>query len=217
MYVHIYICICVCICVFNRTYTPTHPQAHGHTSARARTKHANTHTIARQSTQTPTHTPRASGDKAAVNPRGTMIKVGTNPRRVTCLHFSTTKDMVGREPSIATLLLVAFVWVQPACLGAAHINRPAGQQRTCFLASPHHAYLAGHTRGSEAPRWRSERVPRTKARVALRAGLGDAVRNMWPFKKNEEDQYKDRTDVWNSLLVMNKVTGGELEVRTQSA
>ena len=202
----------MCICVHSIAHT--HPPTHKHVDTQAR--------VRAQSTQTPTHTPRASGDKAAVNPRGTIIKVGTNKSCLgqtseTFLQFSTTKDMVGREPSIATLLLVAVVWVQPACLGAAHINRPAGQQRTCFLASPHHAYLAGHTRGSEAPRWRSERVPRTEARVALRAGLGDAVRNMWPFKKNEEDQYKDRTDVWNSLLVMNKVTGGELEVRTQSA
>ena len=50
--------------------------------------------------------------------------------------------------------------------------------------------------------------------VALRAGLADAVKGLWPFKgkANEEDQYLDRKDVWDSLVMLNKVTGGELQV-----
>ena len=50
--------------------------------------------------------------------------------------------------------------------------------------------------------------------VALRAGLADAVKGLWPFKgkASEEDQYLDRKDVWDSLVMLNKVTGGELQV-----
>ncbi len=52
-----------------------------------------------------------------------------------------------------------------------------------------------------------------KVRIELRAGLGDAVKKLWPFGKgNEEDQYKSRKDVWNSLVMLDQVTGGELQV-----
>jgi len=50
-------------------------------------------------------------------------------------------------------------------------------------------------------------------RIELRAGLGDAVKKLWPFGKgNDEDQYKNRKDVWNSLVMLDQVTGGELQV-----
>lgn len=86
----------------------------------------------------------------------------------------------GRKPNIAILVLVAFVWVQPACLGAARIKHPAGKQHACFLASPHHAHIAGHTRGSVTAKGRPEPAPqRTLVRFPLLSVLGDTFKNPW--------------------------------------
>jgi hypothetical protein len=54
--------------------------------------------------------------------------------------------------------------------------------------------------------------------IALRAGLGDAVKGLWPFnrKKDNDEQYKDRKDVWNSLVTLDQFTGGELQVLTNA-
>jgi len=86
----------------------------------------------------------------------------------------------GRKPNIAILVLAAFVWVQPACLGAVHIKHPAGKQHACFLASPHHAHMAGHTRGSVTAKGRPEPAPqRTLVRFPLLSVLGDTFKNPW--------------------------------------
>ena len=105
-------------------------------------------------------------------------------------------------------VLVLAVWVQPACLsGVKLLEAPT----CCFLASsapslgsarvlhgmslpaPAHVLTLLQTLNhitpgkSMAREWRKPLVPQrttTHKRFVLRAGLGDAVKKMWPFNKN---------------------------------
>ena len=75
--------------------------------------------------------------------------------------------------------------------------------------SPRHFARGRRIAREERPTLAARRRP---ARLELRAGLRDVVTNLWPFKRSEEDQYRDRKDVWNSLVMLDQVTGGELQV-----
>ena len=113
------------------------------------------------------------------------------------------------------VVLVAL-WVQPACLRAVSMHETplscfgVGFVQQSTMAVP----LGSSTIGSFTALKRGPVLShgRQQSRLELRAGLGDAVRGLWPFKKNEEDQYKDRKDVWNSLIMLDQVTGGELQL-----
>jgi len=109
------------------------------------------------------------------------------------------------------VLVLAVLWVPPAVP-----LREALSSHRCFV--PVQTFAAGscrHLRGRGIAReLRATRaVRRQPPRLELRAGLRDAVTNLWPFKKaSEADQYADRKDVWNSLVMLDQVTGGELQV-----